>query len=84
MWHRLLKTGTFFNAGAERKLLVEEKVPETLQYQKLGVVLRYNAHQYPFIQVDVVKGEADEANKQFTGKIEKLDLTKFVNTEDLE
>ena len=54
-----------------------------MQYQKLGVVLRYDAQQYPFIQADAIKGEADEANKQFTGKTERLDLTKFVNTEDL-
>ncbi len=67
----------------QKEVLVEEKIPETIPYQKLGVVLRYDAQQYPFIQADVIKGEADEANKQFTGKTEKLDLTKFVNTEDL-
>ncbi|HVX26454.1 MAG TPA: DEAD/DEAH box helicase, partial [Parafilimonas sp.] len=50
---------------------------------KLGIVLRYDAQQYPFVQVDAVKGEADETQKQFAGKAERLDLTKFVNTEDL-
>ena len=67
----------------QKEVLVEEKVQETLPYQKLGVVLRYDAQQYPFIQADAIKGEADEASKQFTGKTERLDLTKFVNTEDL-
>ena len=67
----------------EKEVLVEEKVVVAEQYQKLGVVLRYDAQQYPFIQADAVKGETNEAQKQFTGKTEKLDLTKFVNTEDL-
>ena len=67
----------------QKEVLVEEKAPDTLQYQKLGVVLRYDAQQYPFVQADAIKGEVDEASKQFTGKTERLDLTKFVNTEDL-
>jgi non-specific serine/threonine protein kinase len=70
-------------APVQKEVLVEEKVPDTLQYQKLGVVLRYDAQQYPFVQVEAIKGEPDEAQKQFTGKAERLDLTKFVNTEDL-
>lgn len=67
----------------QKEVLVEEKVAEPLRYQKLGVVLKYDAQQYPFIQVDIVKGEADEESKQFTDKVERLDLTKFVNTEDV-
>ncbi|HYJ62883.1 MAG TPA: DEAD/DEAH box helicase, partial [Parafilimonas sp.] len=72
-----------FFMPVQKEVLVEEKAPDTLQYQKLGVVLRYDAQQYPFVQADAIKGEVDEAGKQFTGKTEKLDLTKFVNTEDL-
>ncbi|MFT4155053.1 SNF2-related protein [Parafilimonas sp.] len=68
----------------EKEVLVEEKAPAVIQHQKLGVVLRYDAQQYPFIQADAVKGEADEEQKHFTGKTERLDLTKFVNTEDLD
>ncbi|SFQ54926.1 DEAD/DEAH box helicase [Parafilimonas terrae] len=67
----------------EKEVLVEEEPATTIQYQKLGVVLRQDAQQYPFIQADAVKGETDEGQKYFTGKIEKLDLTKFVNTEDV-
>ena len=47
---------------------------------KLGVVFSYNAHQYPYIQVDAVQGEMN-SETGFAGKIEKLDLSKFVNTE---
>ncbi len=66
-----------------KEVLVEEKAPVIAPYQKLGVVLRYDAQQYPFIQADGIKGEASDEQKQFTGKTERLDLTKFVNTEDL-
>ena len=67
----------------QKEVLVEEKLAEPLRYQKLGVVLKYDAQQYPFIQADIIKGEADEEAKQFTDKVERLDLTKFVNTEDV-
>jgi non-specific serine/threonine protein kinase len=52
-----------FLMPVQKEILVEEKAPETLHYQKLGVVLRYNTQQYPFIQVDIIKGEADEAGQ---------------------
>lgn len=66
-----------------KEVLVEEKAPENMPHQKLGIVLHFDAQQYPFIQAEAIKGEAGELTKQFTGKTEKLDLTKFVNTEDL-
>jgi non-specific serine/threonine protein kinase len=72
-----------YSMPIHKEIEVEEKPPVVVQHQKLGFVFRYDAQQYPYIQVDVVKGEADENNKQFNGKAEKLDLTKFVNTEDL-
>ena len=67
----------------QKEVEIEEKAEEVLTYQKLGVVLRYDAQQYPYVQCDVIKGEADETSKQFTEKTERLDLTKFVNTEDV-
>ncbi len=72
----------FYMPQPQTEVVVEEKATETL-YQKLGVVLRYDAQQYPYIQVDVIKGEADDTSKQFTEKTERLDLTKFINTEDI-
>ena len=48
---------------------------------KLGVVLSYNAHQYPYIQTDAVQGEINDEITAFTGRTERLDLTKFINTE---
>ncbi len=67
---------------------VEEKVPsideeeETeKQLLKLGIVINSNEHQYPYLQLDAVQGEADEAGTAYTGKAVKLDLGKYVNTE---
>jgi len=48
---------------------------------KLGVVIATNTVQYPYIQVDAIQGEADDDFSKYTGKVEKLDLNKFVNTE---
>ncbi len=69
---------------------VEEKVPALVEETeeepernilKLGVVITGNEHQYPYLQLDAVQGEADEEQTKYTSKTAKLDLTKFVNTE---
>ena len=36
---------------------------------------------YPYFNVDAVQGDAGEEKFKFLGKVEKLDLTKFVNAE---
>ncbi|MEP6466664.1 MAG: SWIM zinc finger family protein, partial [Parafilimonas sp.] len=71
-----------FFLPSQKEVLVEEKTVDAEHYQKLGVVLRYDAQQYPFIQADGIKGETNDESKAYTSKTEKLDLTKFVNTED--
>jgi len=48
---------------------------------KLGLVLTSNSLQYPFVNIEVVQAETDEYFSKYTGKIEKLDLNKFINTE---
>lgn len=48
---------------------------------KLGIVLSYNAHQYPYLQIDAVQGEMNEEGSAFVGKAERLDLARFINTE---
>jgi non-specific serine/threonine protein kinase len=49
--------------------------------KRLGIVFNFNATLYPYFIIDAIQGDADEDNKKFTGKAEKLDLGKFVNTE---
>ena len=48
---------------------------------RLGLVINFNAKTFPGFSVDALQGVADDENKQYIGKAEKLDLTKFVNTE---
>jgi len=48
---------------------------------KLGIVILTNNNQYPYIQFEAVQGEADDAFQKYVGKVEKLDLNKFINTE---
>ena len=49
---------------------------------RLGVVLNFNKKNYPYFTIDAVSGEADENATKFNGKIEKLDLTKYVEAEN--
>ncbi len=48
---------------------------------KLGVVITTTQLQYPYVQMELVQGEADEDFSKYVGKTEKLDLNKFINTE---
>jgi non-specific serine/threonine protein kinase len=59
----------------------EEVAVEERPSKKLGVVFNFNAGMYPYFDVDAVQGEANDEQKKYLGKVEKLDLTKFVNTE---
>ncbi len=63
---------------------VETVVAEVVAVQsekKLGIVFNFNGKNYPYFFVDAVEGEADEDKKKFAGRVEKLDMTKYVNTE---
>lgn len=51
--------------------------------QRLGVVFNFNHVTYPGFLVEAVQGESDEEQKNFVGKVEKLDLSKFINTDIL-
>jgi superfamily II DNA or RNA helicase len=50
---------------------------------RLGVVFNNNLKQFPYFSVDVVKGEADEEGTTFVGNVEKLDIARFIETNDL-
>ena len=50
--------------------------------QRLGVVFNFNKKNYPQFTVDVVSGESNEENNAFAGKVEKLDISRYVNTDN--
>jgi SNF2 family DNA or RNA helicase len=51
--------------------------------QRLGVVFNFNHDSYPGFLLDAISGESNEQQTAYVGKIEKLELAKFVNTEKL-
>ncbi len=62
-----------------------EVLEETVAFptQRLGVVFNFNKKNYPQFTVDVVSGEPNESNDAFTGTVEKLDISRYVNTDNL-
>ena len=62
------------------KLQTEVTIIE-VPLKKLGLIFNFNTTAYPYFIIDAIQGDADEDNKKLLGKIEKLDLTKYVNTE---
>ena len=49
--------------------------------QRLGVVFNFNHDAYPGFLLDAISGESNEQQTAYIGKVEKLELAKFVNTE---
>lgn len=66
---------------AEPVQVETETLPPVISTKKLGVVLRCDNSQYPYLQLHAVYGEADEEREIFINKAERLDLTKFLDTE---
>src|SRR5882757_2372116 len=58
------------------KVVVEETLPE----KKLGIVFNFNSGMYPGFTIDAIQGDASDEGENYVGKVEKLDLGKFVNT----
>ncbi|MFT3902585.1 MAG: SNF2-related protein [Niabella sp.] len=56
---------------------VKEKPESAL---RLGFVFNLNNKNYPYFSIDAVSGEANAAGDAFVGKVEKLDLTKYVES----
>jgi len=67
----------------EKEVVEEVMEPEqkTGSVQRLGVVFNFNHDSYPGFLLDAISGESNEQQTAYIGKIEKLELAKFVNTE---
>ncbi len=66
----------------EEVLVEEEPAAPAVFTHRLGVVINFNKKNYPYFTIDAVSGEADESTTKFTGKVEKLDLTKYVEADN--
>src|SRR6185503_4302660 len=71
----------------QRKESEEQEVPEEeviiKPTQKLGIVFNFTKKAYPQFTIDVILGEPNDAGDAFTGKAEKLDISRYVETEKL-
>jgi non-specific serine/threonine protein kinase len=70
----------------EKEIVEAPQVAETEMLkpsQRLGIVFNLNKKNYPQFTVDVVLGEPGDNNISFTGKVEKLDISRYINTDNL-
>lgn len=51
--------------------------------RRIGVVFNFNKKEFPRFGVDLVIGEPTDTDDGFAGKVEKLDITRFVDINDL-
>ncbi|MFZ9387805.1 MAG: SNF2-related protein [Chitinophagaceae bacterium] len=51
--------------------------------QRLGVVFNFNKKNYPQFTIDVVMGEPNDRNEAFAGTVEKIDISRYVTTDNL-
>src|SRR5688572_4459644 len=84
------RVNTPATASMPKPVVAQEEVftealpkPETsVVTHRLGLVINFNKKNYPYFTIDAISGEADENADVFSGKIEKLDLSKYVEAEN--
>jgi len=69
----------------DKKVSIPEvaEVFESFPSHKLGVVFNFNKKNFPRFAIDVVMGEVNDQNDAFTGTVEKIDISRYVNTDNL-
>lgn len=60
---------------------LEESEKAEKAAQRVGIVFNFNTESFPGFLIDAVTGEPNEEGTAYVGKVEKLDLSKFVNLE---
>jgi SNF2 family DNA or RNA helicase len=48
--------------------------------EKLGLVFVANNNKYPFVEIEMIKGEAADDYSKYVSRVEKLDINKFIDT----
>jgi hypothetical protein len=67
----------------EKEMPVTEVIQEepALPTQRLGVVFNFNKKTYPYFTLDAVIGEPNENNDGFLSKVEKADISRYIETD---
>ncbi len=68
-----------FNTEPEEQQVAEIAKPS----QRLGIVFNFGKKNYPQYTVDVIIGEPNDTNTAFVDKVEKVDISRYVNTDQL-
>ena len=63
-------------ANQEADLLAEKAEAK----QRLGIVFNFNNKNYPYFSIDAISGEINENGDEFAGTVEKLDVSKYIDT----
>lgn len=69
----------------EKEVLVPEIPEEEIAKpsQRLGVVFNFHKKSYPHFTIDAVIGDSNDANNGFVGKVEKPDISRYIDTDKL-
>lgn len=65
----------------EQAVVIEVENPQ--HSRRLGVVFNFSKKNYPGFTVDVITGEPNEKQTGFVGKVEKLDISRYVDMDQL-
>ncbi len=68
--------------AVETVVMEEEMKIISRKSKQVTLVFNANEKSFPFVSIDVVQGDYDQEENKFIGRIEKLDLSKFINTND--
>src|SRR5579862_538644 len=58
----------------------EEEIVLQGSAKRLGIVFNFNQEAYPWFLTEMVAGESNEEQSAFLGHVEKVDISKFVDT----
>lgn len=69
--------------STEKEAVAAEPEPDIRvgSAQRLGVVFNFNHSSYPGFLLEAITGESNDQQTAYVGKVEKLELARFVNTE---
>lgn len=64
----------------ETQLSTQEDVITKSQNSRIGIVINFNEHKYPYFKIEAISGEINDDENGFIDKVNKLDITKFIDT----
>ena len=71
---------TTYARKQELETVVQEEKATVTNTSRLGVVFVETPKKYPYLSIDLISGEFSEEDFSFVGKVEKIDIQKYVPT----